>query len=786
MVHQGFAINQAFQGLEVANGKIFFLYYNTSVPSLRHPMVWMKPVDLSSPATILIPAEVCRAADIDGDLSTGTLFIACSCPTTDTCSQQSDFWPERSLVLLDTHTLSWRQLNLINPLRSISWNPMSRLLFGVGKANYLAKLATIVVNVIDIERRVVLNVVVDEVTSPTNVLVDISTGLTYLQSAATGLMVLPQGYGCPRGFEFHNGDCMPCKFAYAQSINGNPNATFPRCIACSSGYIATSTGSIKCDACTPGTFQEQVTKPQYCNVCQPGTISTGLASTNCTACSPGRYAPDVKLTVCLLCEPGTFSADSGASSCLPCSRGEAATLPIGATSCSSCLPGTFSSDQRQTNCTQCPPGSYSDLLGSTSCLPCSLGQYSSEVGRSHPCDSCPAGTSQPLPGQTACQPCALGTYSETSAATCTVCSVTSYTPQVGARCVSCTGANQDGLDCNNGLAAVRPDYWAYLEPSEEHGGILVYRTAKCPLDHCPGSQLQAVMFNTSESTNTGDSNNSSSRIAVTPRCIFPRLDSADNFLCAVCIESYLPWGPTCRKCDEIAGGWMALVVVFSIALVLFLLKSGSSSAGHIAILLFFIQIASLEIGSVSRALTFLKIFNLGSDSISACLAPLTPLKQTLLTLLTPFWLIGILSVVASVHYAMHRSFIRSVERLDDAIVPSADSDTAAAPVPISFRRTVSQVARQQFQSVRSSFTIDMYIGCALSILLFCYTSVSLAVVKALDCQEVAPGVRLLFSAPTVSCSAAEYHAFLPIVIVWLSVYILGFPIGLLVFPLAQA
>jgi hypothetical protein len=34
--------------------------------------------------------------------------------------------------------------------------------------------------------------------------------------------------------------------------------------------------------------------------------------------------------------------------------------------------------------------------------------------------------------------------------------------------------------------------------------------------------------------------------------------------------------------------------------------------------------------------------------------------------------------------------------------------------------------------------------------------------------------------PSVSCNSSEYHAFLPVVIAWLSIYILGLPLGMLI------
>jgi hypothetical protein len=79
------------------------------------------------------------------------------------------------------------------------------------------------------------------------------------------------------------------------------------------------------------------------------------------------------------------------------------------------------------------------------------------------------------------------------------------------------------------------------------------------------------------------------------------------------------------------------------------------------------------------------------------------------------------------------------------------------------------------------FSMHRSIGCAMSILLFCYTAIAVAVVQPLHCVDVAPGVRRLFSAPTVDCDSTAYHQFLPLAFIWLTVYVIGFPLAILVF-----
>jgi hypothetical protein len=437
---------------------------------------------------------------------------------------------------------------------------------------------------------------------------------------------------------------------------------------------------------------------------------------------------------CVPCVIGTANNDSSSDNFPPCRP---------------CAQGSIAPTQGSAHCKLCDRGTYSTDPGEFGCTLCAKNEFSNDIGRSTRCSFCPAGSESVSEGGTSCSNCTLGS-SSVAGSPCTVCSVNSYTPSPGASaCVSCNGRDQEGLDCGNGLAAVKADWWAYLEAAEEYGGQLVYRTTKCPLDHCPGAQLQgsaAVISNSS----AGNTTSPSSLIAVTPVCLFPRRNSPDNWLCAECEDGYLPWGPSCDACTGWNRGMAALYILFCIAFVIFLLYTGSSSASMLAIFLFFIQTASLEVGELTHALTWLKFFNLGASSIPTCVAPWTPLQQTLFTLVTPLFLIGILSVLCLFHFTIKRFDI------DLLLYSVSERDLA-------------------------EFSLDPYIGCVVSIFLASYTAVSVAVVQMLDCRQVAPGVTLLFSMPSVSCDSAAYLAFLPVVIAWLSIYILGIPVGMLIF-----
>jgi hypothetical protein len=183
------------------------------------------------------------------------------------------------------------------------------------------------------------------------------------------------------------------------------------------------------------------------------------------------------------------------------------------------------------------------------------------------------------------------------------------------------------------------------------------------------------------------------------------------------------------------------------------MRTGSSSAGHLTILMSFVQIAAIELGSVSRALDWLQFANLRATSTHRCLAPLSPLQQQFLTFLTPFILMVVLLVICIGHFLLYQ----------------CGTAAASSQPPPRLPTSESSFIRRQYHTVTTTFSVHSYIGCAMSILLFSYISVTIAVIESLDCVDITSGVRLRFSQPTVDCNSHEYRAFLPVVLVLLSV-----------------
>ena len=286
-------------------------------------------------------------------------------------------------------------------------------------------------------------------------------------------------------------------------------------------------------------------------------------------------------------------------------------------------------------------------------------------------------------------------------------------------------------------------WWAYQIEQElnvsasQTSSVMVYQTTRCPVDFCPGSILQGRPPNSS----------ADSQYAL---CKYPRVDSPTNWVCAACAPGYIAWSQDCVQCTETNGFLLSLVLIGCLLLVCFLFYSGSSSAGQLTILLFFVQTAALEVGSISAAVDWLQWANLSASSTRSCIAPLQPLQQLLVTFFSPAILTVCLIFIGFLHYLICRC--------------TSDSSTSTL-----------------LRRLRGSLSSHRYIGGFSSVLLFCYTPTTIAVVQALHCVDVAPGVSLLYALPTVDCSSAEYHSFRIIAILFLIGFVIGFPLAILVF-----
>jgi hypothetical protein len=215
------------------------------------------------------------------------------------------------------------------------------------------------------------------------------------------------------------------------------------------------------------------------------------------------------------------------------------------------------------------------------------------------------------------------------------------------------------------------------------------------------------------------------------------------------------WGEGCSKCDGVNGALVFAFLVLSFAVVVFLFKSGGSSAGAVSVFLYFVQTAQLEIGSDSRYLEWLHVFNLGANSVSSCLAPWTPYEQVLFSLLLPLFLLGELLFLAFLHFALHRYFLW-------------DGVSGFEGTTLWKRLGLHLAQRCQ------EFSWNRYVGGGVCILMFCYTPVTKTAMQYLYCVHVGSELRL-FVFPSVDCRSSTYLSYLVPVLLVIFFYVLAFP-----------
>jgi hypothetical protein len=566
--------------------------------------------------------------------------------------------------------------------------------------------------------------------------------------------VSPLGYYAPTS---ESSFPIICAIGMFQNVTGSSG-----CFECSAGSYQFGQGASSCALCPIGTYTADWGRP-VCENCADGWVSD-VGFSSCSLCEAGRYAR-VGVATCLQCNAGTAQPFSGQTSCIECKLGSSS--EAGALNCSRCPPGSVSrmraaiqcepcfagyaqSQSGMSNCTACPAGSASPVIGSVTCSDCTVGRYAPTAASSTclQCDTavsldrrncsssaCPVNFEYGVGG---CTMCALGM--STSTGMCAPCQPNFYTPIRGTDCISCL--SMEGLVCSNGLASVSAGYWAFqVEQIVDGNSMLVFNTAPCPVELCPGAMLQLPMAG----NNTAFISMQSSLLA--SQCSYPRVWSP---LCGQCAQGYIPWGPSCVRCpSNVQGDVIVLVLVLSYALVILFLLSDPSSAGFVHILLYFIQIAMLMVGPLSTWISFLSFVNFDAQKQSSrCIANLNPYQQLLLSLMMPIIMIAQLMSVLALH--------------------------------LSIRWTVAQFhplpnLLQRVQLVLNHVNYARYRAASLLLLLFCFTQVSTACIGFFQCVNVG-NASVLYTMPSVHCDAPEYYRYRAVVITVAVIFVAGFPI----------
>lgn len=215
--------------------------------------------------------------------------------------------------------------------------------------------------------------------------------------------------GCPPGFQFYSGECLPCTSVEFSYLNFK-NETTGLCQPCSSrttvlDFQAPEKG---CEQCPPGEFLTDIIVPtdfqlRGCERCPPGTRTVGFGKPLCREI--GKPCPDNTFEDedgdCQICDPG-FRFDPKNKRCVECRSNEVLRGPELVhlfTKCRKCAPGQI----RQFDLCACRDG---EVFRNGRCRICPAGTYASG-GECTPCDS----NEFSGQGATICTPCPPGTTS---------------------------------------------------------------------------------------------------------------------------------------------------------------------------------------------------------------------------------------------------------------------------------------------------------------------------------------------------------------------------------------
>jgi hypothetical protein len=366
-----------------------------------------------------------------------------------------------------------------------------------------------------------------------------------------------------------------------------------------------------------------------------------------------------------------------------------------------------------------------------------------------------------------CAVCDLGKTSTIGASECARCPAQTYQPVPTAKCQSCLEEGMDGLMCDGGRARIESDWFAF-SILDSTTGLPRLATAQCPEGFCAGGAIQRAWIDSIERLNNFTSTTTpiplfTSAVTDFSQCAYPRLAAEGNLLCGRCVAGHIPWGDKCTACGSTNGGMIVLLLVLSIVLILFLLRSASlqSSAGHSVIVLYFIQTAMLEVGSANNLLAWLNIVLFSPNSTSQCIAPLNVYEQATLQIVTPIILFGELMLIGGLHYLASKKFARAPRSVDGPYLQPSD-------------------LRCRVLAVLSAFSPDLYISATLTLLLFSYTQVTVACLSYVACVDVG-GVSVVFTQPSMRCVSAEYRRYLILVICAMVTYVAGFPLTVFAF-----
>ena len=523
--------------------------------------------------------------------------------------------------------------------------------------------------------------------------------------------------------------------------------------------------------------------------CVPGEFSNSNKSTTCSPCRANTYSSQQSSTSCTSCGLEQFSKP-GAATCSPCAAGKYVVVSVG---CQSCPSGWHSATPDSTACLQCGALKYSEdsVTGSSSCNNCGLGKFGTlkEPGT---CIDCPVGTYQDGKGERECKKCGTDTYgSETGAtanAQCEACDLDKSTgilegqtnkfaclcqrnnyyqivnKQKQIECLECpAGANCSfSIGVNISNVYPQPGYWRSNPQSTKFVTCSAVYT---------GKNKNKIAEERCCPTKGAESNKCANSLASISPSSWNRNDQCltgyAGVLCGGCAENHVRVGFNCIYCEggsdlgSVYGVLVGLGVICLFVTLVFLLCSkrveakatkGANLFGQLKIILMFVQILS-SMPSVMDTAPWPDVFvefaiNLGLTfnldflsvfSISSCTLAVPFLEQF------------------QVHMALPIVLYLGIQ---------------GANIIASFVRKSKDERQHRKEKVTKVLIL---------VILLLYPSLATRVFQVLRCKSVNGVDGLVLAADySVICGEAQHSINVAIACVFLCVYILGIPFGILI------
>jgi alpha-tubulin suppressor-like RCC1 family protein len=545
--------------------------------------------------------------------------------------------------------------------------------------------------------------------------VSLSVALNWDTFEATGLsftVLAPTGQACQPGSvaDPASGVCVPCPAGWF-SADG-----VSACQPCPRGRFARLNASSSCDVCRPGEFAAKEGSAG-CVQCGPGSFAALNESSSCAPCPQGRFASGNGSTACEPCRAGERAEAEGSAGCVPCEPGSYAAKNESSV-CIPCPPGQFAANGSSSGCEVCPSGRVARRAGASACEPCQRGTFSVE-GLTTSCPDCPLGTYSDVEEALACRACPAGTVSvgiPSSAESC-VCSRGFFRRdgRLGKPCENCPA----GGSCNgtNIMPVPEPGYWGSARSP--------FAFIRCePPEACPGWALD--------------------------RCGA----GYRGRMCSQCEAGWFRAGGACKGCPKGAPGILFAFVLFSVVIVLLLVKFGGRRS------------AKAYGGTIGIATKFFQVL-----AVIGRLDVLWPssVKDTIATLTTPFSLkfdtLGPECSAVSIRYEHKWGFTMLLPVFFAAIFALVYIGAWA----------MSKARKHAISASLKNRIVNGY----LSLLSLGFLTLATTALEPFGCRLEKDDRWTLVADPSRLCFERWWKELVPFAVIGIVVYILGIPLTLL-------